>query len=76
MRRHQPPVVRNRRLRFYYVTQARTAPPTIVLSCNDPQAVHFSYQRFLVNQFREAFDVQGTPVRLVFRGKKDRHAEE
>ncbi|MEZ4431273.1 MAG: ribosome biogenesis GTPase Der [bacterium] len=74
--RHQPPVVGNRRLKFYYATQARVAPPTIVLSCNDPEAVHFSYQRFLVNQFRETFDVVGTPVRLHFRGKVDRHDEE
>lgn len=73
--RHQPPVVGNRRLKFYYATQARVAPPTIVLSCNDPEAVHFSYQRFLVNQFRETFDVPGTPIRLHFRGKIDRHDE-
>ena len=74
--RHQPPVVRNRRLKFYYATQARVAPPTIVISCNDPEAVHFSYQRFLVNQFRQAFDVQGTPIRLVFKGKTDRFEED
>jgi len=74
--RHQPPVVRNRRLRFYYATQARTAPPTIVLSCNDPEAVHFSYQRYLINQFRETFDLPGTPIRLRFKGKIDRHDEE
>ena len=76
LRRHQPPVVKNRRLRFYYATQVRTAPPTIMLSCNDPEAVHFSYQRFLVNQFREDFNVQGTPIRLVFKGKKDRHDDD
>lgn len=74
--RHQPPVVRNRRLKFYYATQVRNAPPTIMLSCNDPQAVHFSYQRYLINQFRETFDLPGTPVRLVFRGKDDRFEEE
>jgi len=74
--RHQPPVVRNRRLRFYYATQVRHAPPTIMLSCNDPKAVHFSYQRYLVNQFRETFDLPGTPVRLIFRGKDDRFSEE
>lgn len=74
--RHQPPVVRNRRLKFYYATQVRHAPPTIMLSCNDPQAVHFSYQRYLVNQFRETFDLPGTPVRLVFRGKDDRFEDE
>ena len=46
LQRHQPPVVKNRRLRLYYATQARTAPPTIVVSCNDPTSVHFSYKRF------------------------------
>jgi GTP-binding protein len=40
-----------------------------VFHCNHPDAVHFSYQRYLVNQFREHFDVEGTPIRLVFRGK-------
>ncbi len=76
VQRHQPPVIRNRRLKLYYATQARTAPPTIVVSCNDPEAIHFSYKRFLVNQFRQSFDIEGTPVRLVFKGKKDRFAEE
>ncbi len=71
MAKHSPPVVNGRRLRLYYATQARIAPPTIVVSCNDENAVHFSYKRFLLNQFREAFPVEGTPVRLVFRGKKN-----
>ncbi len=69
--RHQPPVSRGRRLRFYYATQARVAPPTIVLSCNDPKAVHFSYQRYLQNQLRETFPLAGTPIRLSFKGKKN-----
>jgi len=73
--KHQPPVVRNRRLRFYYATQVRIAPPTIMLSCNDPEAVHFSYKRFMVNQFRAGFKLEGTPIRLKFKGKKDRHDE-
>jgi GTP-binding protein len=76
LQRHQPPVVRNKRLRLYYATQARTAPPTIVLSCNDPQSVHFSYKRFLENQFRDSFDVHGTPIRLIFKGKKPEEEEE
>ena len=66
---HHPPIHKGRRLRLYYATQVRTAPPTIMVSCNDPDAIHFSYRRYLVNKFREAFTVQGTPVRLVFRGK-------
>ena len=75
-RKHHPPVVGSRPLKFYYATQTRTAPPTIVLSCNIPDGVHFSYERFLMNQFRESFDVEGTPIRLVYKGKVDRHAEE
>lgn len=67
--RHSPPVVRNRQIKLYYATQARNAPPTIVLQTNDPNGVHFSYQRFLINQFRDTFPVKGTPIRLVFRGK-------
>tara|TARA_B100001093_G_scaffold519089_1_gene606411 strand:- start:1049 stop:2389 length:1341 start_codon:yes stop_codon:yes gene_type:complete len=76
LQRHQPPVVRNRRLRLYYATQARTAPPRIVVSCNDPSSVHFSYERFLENQFREAFQVHGTPIKLIFKGRKVQEEEE
>ena len=72
---HHPPIHKNRRLRLYYATQARNAPPTIVVSCNDPDAIHFSYKRYLINQFREAFDVKGTPVKLVFKGKKNPYVD-
>ncbi len=71
LNQHHPPIHKNRRLRLYYATQVRTAPPTIVVSCNDPDAIHFSYRRYLINQFRDKFDVQGTPIRLVFKGKKN-----
>ena len=67
--RHQPPVNGVRRLRLYYGTQVGVAPPTIVLSCNNTEAVHLSYKRYLCNQFREVFDVPGTPVRLIFRAR-------
>lgn len=76
LERHQPPVVRGRRIRLYYATQVRNAPPTVVLSCNDPDGIHFSYQRFLQNQFRETFPVEGTPIRLVFRGKTNPYTDE
>ncbi|MCA9542469.1 MAG: ribosome biogenesis GTPase Der, partial [Myxococcales bacterium] len=76
VQRHQPPVVHGRRLKMYYATQARVAPPTVVVSCNDPEAVHFSYERYMQNQLREAFPLTGTPIRLHFRGKPDRHEEE
>ncbi|WP_448381845.1 ribosome biogenesis GTPase Der [Desulfosoma sp.] len=70
--KHDPPMVSGRRLKFYYATQASTRPPTFVVFCNDPEKVHFSYERFLVNQFREAFGMDKTPVRLVFRERSRR----
>ena len=76
LQHHHPPTHKNRRLRLYYVTQPRNAPPTLVFSCNHPDAVHFSYQRYLVNQFRSKFKLEGTPVRLQFRGKENPFAPE
>jgi len=67
--RHEPPYVGRRRLKFYYGTQASVRPPTFVLFCSRPESVHFSYQRYLTNAFREAFGLDKTPVRLFFRGK-------
>ncbi|MDP2340348.1 MAG: ribosome biogenesis GTPase Der [Deltaproteobacteria bacterium] len=64
---HQPPMHRGKRVRFYFATQVRTAPPTFVIATNDTDGVHFSYRRYLVNQFREAFDFGGAPMRLIFR---------
>ncbi len=57
-------------LKIYYMTQASVAPPTFVLFVNDPQLVHFSYTRFLENKLRETFGFEGTPIRLILRGKK------
>ena len=71
LQHHHPPTHKNRRLRLYYVTQVRNAPPTLMFSCNHPDAVHFSYQRYLVNQFRAHFKLEGTPIRLQFRGKEN-----
>ncbi len=72
LQHHEPPVVRGRRLKFYYATQASTRPPTFVLFCNYPDSIHFSYERYLTNQFREAFGLGKTPIRLVFRGREGR----
>ncbi len=69
---HEPPMVRGRRLKFFYATQASTRPPTFVLFCNSPESVHFSYQRFLTNKFRESFGLDKTPLKLVFRGRNQR----
>lgn len=71
---HEPPVVKGRRLKFFYATQAGTRPPMFVVFCNNPDSIHFSYERFLINQFRESFKLDKTPIRLVFRGRQQRTA--
>jgi GTP-binding protein len=65
--RQDPPVTKGRRPKIFYATQASAAPPTFVFFARDAAAVHFSYQRYLENQLREAFGFLGTPIRLVFR---------
>ncbi|PKK87521.1 MAG: ribosome biogenesis GTPase Der, partial [Tenericutes bacterium HGW-Tenericutes-8] len=65
-----PPAIFNKgKAKFSYVTQVATKPPTFVVFVNDPNFIHFSYQRYLENQFRKAFDFTGTPIRLIFRKK-------
>jgi len=58
--RHQPPMIKNRRLKFYYMTQVSVKPPEFVVFVNYPDAVHFSYQRFLFNMVREYFGLKGS----------------
>ncbi len=65
--RVQPPTDKGRRLKIYYVTQASTKPPTFVFFVNRADLFHFSYQRYLENQFRETFGLEGTPIKLVVR---------
>jgi GTP-binding protein len=65
----QPPSKSGRPLRIYYATQAETEPPTFVLFVNDPDLVHFSYERYLENRIREHYPFTGTPIRLVFRAR-------
>jgi GTPase len=67
---HAAPSQGGRQLRIYYGTQVRSDPPTFLLYVNDPKLVHFSYQRFLENRFREANNYLGTPIRLVFRARR------
>jgi GTP-binding protein len=67
---HPPPMVKNRNLKFYYSTQIGVAPPHFIIFTNYPKDVHFSYQRFLVNQFREHFEFEGTPIRISFKERK------
>jgi GTP-binding protein len=70
--RHAPPYHRGRRLKFYYTAQLGTAPPTFAVIANDPRGIHFSYQRYLVNQFREGLGLDRVPVRIFFREKSKR----
>jgi len=67
---HPPPTMHHRVVRLYYITQASVAPPTFVVMCNQPNDVHFSYQRYVVNQIRKRFGFRGTPIRVRYRGKK------
>ena len=69
VRRHNPPVTNNRALKIFYATQTRVNPPTFVFFVNDPEAVHFSYERYLENRLREAFGFKGTAIRLFFRAR-------
>lgn len=72
--RVQPPTDKGKRLKIYYMTQASVCPPTFVFFVNNTQLFHFSYQRYLENQIREVFGLEGTPVRFIIRergeGKK------
>lgn len=61
------PLVNGKRLRVYYVTQVAVMPPTFVVFVNDPKLLHFSYQRFLINQLRKTFDFEGTSIKLIPR---------
>ncbi|MBQ3093720.1 MAG: ribosome biogenesis GTPase Der [Clostridia bacterium] len=65
--RVQPPSDKGRRLRIYYMTQASVAPPTFVCFVNRADLFHFSYQRYLENQIRETFGLEGTPIRFIIR---------
>ncbi len=70
--RVQPPTDKGRRLKIYYMTQASTCPPTFVCFVNDHELFHYSYQRYLINRIRETFGLEGTPVRLIIRERKEK----
>lgn len=74
--RVQPPSDKGKRLRIFYITQASTSPPTFVIFVNRAELAHFSYQRYIENQIRETFGLDGTPIRMMVRerGKKHRDA--
>ncbi len=70
--RVQPPTDKGRRLKIYYMTQTGIKPPTFVIFCNSRELFHFSYQRYLENQIRAVFGLEGTPVRIIIRQKGDK----
>ena len=71
----QPPTDKGKRLKIYYMTQATTKPPTFIIFVNNKQLFHFSYERYLVNQIRKEFGMQGTPIRIIVREKTDKEIE-
>lgn len=70
--KHPPHGKGTKRLKFLYAAQVRTAPPVILFHVNDPAQVHFTYKRYLENQFRQAYPFEGTPIRLSFRARDER----
>ena len=68
----QPPTDKGKRLKIFYGTQASTKPPTFVIFVNDKELFHFSYERYLVNQIRKEFGLEGTPVRIIVREKVEK----
>ncbi len=68
----QPPTDKGKRLKIFYGTQASTKPPTFVIFVNNKQLFHFSYERYLVNQIRKEFGLEGTPVRIIVREKNEK----
>ena len=65
--RVQPPTDKGKRLKLYYMTQTGVRPPTFIIFCNNKELFHFSYQRYLENQLRSVFGLEGTPIRLIIR---------
>ncbi len=70
--RVQPPTDKGRRLKIYYMTQTGIKPPNFVVFCNSRELFHFSYQRYIENQIRATFGLEGTPIRMVIRQKGDK----
>ena len=68
----QPPTDKGRRLKILYATQATSKPPTFIIFVNNKQLFHFSYERYLINQIRSNFDLEGTPVRVISREKGEK----
>ena len=72
--RVQPPSDKGKRLKIYYMTQASTKPPTFISFVNKAELYHYSYQRYIENQIRESFGLEGTPIRFIVRERDDKNA--
>jgi len=70
--KHEPPMYQGRRLKLYYTAQISTAPPSFAIISNYPKGIHFSYQRYLSNRFREGLGLDRVPLRLFFRERSGR----
>ena len=68
----QPPTDKGKRLKIMYITQSSTKPPTFVIFVNNKELFHFSYQRYLMNQIRNTFGLEGTPIRFIVREKGEK----
>ncbi len=68
-----PPSYRTRPIKLNYMTQVKVKPPTFVISTNFPEGIHFSYERYLMNQIRETYGFEGVPIRLIFKRKRKEH---
>jgi GTP-binding protein len=68
---HSPPIYKNKRLKFYYTAQIGTRPPKFVVMTNSSKGVHFSYERYLVNKFREGLGLDKVPIKLIFKDKTE-----
>lgn len=66
---HNPPIYKNKRLKFYYTSQIGTCPPKFVIMTNSSKGVHFSYERYLVNKFRDGLGLDKVPIQIFFRDK-------
>jgi GTP-binding protein len=73
---HPPPTMGNKAPRLFFVTQAETSPPGFVVMTNEPEHIHFSYQRYIINQLRKAFGFEGVPLRVHYKKRRRRGEDE
>ena len=73
---HPPPIYKNKRLKFYYTSQIGTRPPKFVVMTNSCKGVHFSYERYLVNRFREGLGLDKVPIKLIFKDKSEQRKKD